>query len=96
MHDQQYPESQQKNSVRNEASLTKQEAHYRDATEPGRRCGTCSMFRAPNSCTLVKGLIAPGDVCDKWAAKTTTASHADLVRRIQNDGYVPVQIAGRQ
>ena len=32
-------------------------------------CGNCVMFRADNSCDLVKGLVLPGDVCDKWEAK---------------------------
>lgn len=34
-----------------------------------RRCGTCSMYRAGGSCTLVAGQIVPAAVCDKWAAK---------------------------
>jgi hypothetical protein len=34
-----------------------------------RRCGTCSMFRSPNRCTLVRGLIHSDDVCDRWEAK---------------------------
>jgi NADH:ubiquinone oxidoreductase subunit len=99
MHDMQYPETTTNKAVvplRAAATLSKQEVNYRAATETGRRCGTCSMFRGPNSCTLVKGVISPGDVCDRWAAKTAATDHADLVRRIQNDGYVPVQIAGRQ
>lgn len=75
-------------AVTNAATLSKQQTHYRTASEPGRRCGSCSMFREPNACTLVQGLIQADGVCDRWAAK---ASQAAALRRILSDGYVPVE-----
>jgi LSD1 subclass zinc finger protein len=34
-----------------------------------RKCSLCSMFRAPNACTLVAGQIAPGAVCDRFVRR---------------------------
>lgn len=51
---------------------TKQEAHYRAGGTPGHRCGDCSMFRPlgpgvdRGHCTLVKGDIDQGAVCDEF------------------------------
>lgn len=42
---------------------TKQQAHYRLGTGK-ERCGLCSMFRPPSSCTAVKGKIDRQKVCD--------------------------------
>jgi hypothetical protein len=44
---------------------TKAQVHYRATDSETRRCGTCSMFR-DGTCTLVRGSIAPGSVCDEW------------------------------
>jgi len=62
--------------VAKSATLTKAQARYCDPSDqPGRHCGNCSMFRAPGLCTLVKGLIDPGAVCDHWdPAKVTKAA----------------------
>lgn len=49
--------------------VSKASVNYRKALYGLRRCGTCSMFRAPGSCTLVEGRIRRQDVCDKWEAK---------------------------
>jgi hypothetical protein len=48
--------------------VTKADADYRrgDAEE---NCGRCTMFRPPNSCTLVHGKIKASDVCDYFKAK---------------------------
>lgn len=41
--------------------------HYREATDPARSCGTCSMFMArAGLCSLVAGPIRPEDTCDRW------------------------------
>jgi hypothetical protein len=53
--------------------LSKASVSYRKSGSESRRCGTCSMIRRvlPNwECTLVMGRIDPGDVCDRWAAKS--------------------------
>lgn len=55
------------------ATASKPSVNYRIATFGwllGKRCGTCTMFRPRTcTCTLVKGRITPGAVCDRWAAK---------------------------
>lgn len=53
------------------AALSKAQVDYRAAIDPDRRCGTCSMFRISGDdehgeCTLVKGIIDPQDVCNRW------------------------------
>ena len=54
-------------------TLTKAEGNYRRTKGP-RQCGNCSMYRQTDHrdmgrCTLVKGVILPEDVCDKWESK---------------------------
>jgi 8-oxo-dGTP pyrophosphatase MutT (NUDIX family) len=46
--------------------VSKESVDYRPAETLEERCGTCSMFREPNSCTLVLGIIQRDDVCDEW------------------------------
>jgi SPP1 gp7 family putative phage head morphogenesis protein len=49
------------------ATLSKAQANYRDPSDlPGRNCVTCTMYRHPGSCTLVKGAIDPAAICDHW------------------------------
>ena len=84
--------SQQRRTVpdtANAATLSKAQTHYRDATVPGRNCGTCVMFRPPHACTLVKGIISPDDVCDRWAGKPEDP--AALLRRVLSNGHVPIE-----
>lgn len=54
-----------------EHKITKDAAQYRQAANSQKRCGTCSMFRAPLSCTLVKGEISPAAVCKFWKARSS-------------------------
>lgn len=49
------------------AKVSKESVNYRDATTPGRRCGTCVMFH-DGTCDLVRGSIDPDHVCDRWEA----------------------------
>jgi hypothetical protein len=46
----------------------KAKVHYRDGA-PRRRCGLCTMFRPPQSCTAVEGDISPHKVCDLFKRK---------------------------
>jgi 8-oxo-dGTP pyrophosphatase MutT (NUDIX family) len=79
------------------ATMTKEQAHYRTGT-PTRHCGNCSMFRlrAPDfetgACTLVKGIISQGAVCDHWDAVQSSKSArpvaAGLVVRAADTGRV--------
>lgn len=93
MHDQQY--EQHTGGQKNAATLSKGQVRYRAASNPKRKCGTCDMFRAPSGCTLVKGIIRPADVCDRWAAADAGKEMAALLRRIMSDGYVPVEVDKR-
>lgn len=96
MHDQQYGGGGRGNGKPgNSASVTKAQVHYRDAATEGRRCATCSMFREPNACTLVRGVIKPDGVCDRWDSKVDMSSAAALLRRVLTDGYVPVEVGSR-
>ena len=52
-----------------EQKITKDAAKYERAKSSTKRCGTCSMFRPPLSCTLVKGEIAASAVCKYWEAR---------------------------
>lgn len=51
------------------AHISKDEAEYQDKPIAGERCGGCSMFREPDSCTLVAGEISPHGHCRYWQAK---------------------------
>lgn len=56
--------------------LSKASVHYRIGTH-AKRCGNCSMYR-DQSCTLVKGIIDPSYVCDRWDRKSTTETSREL------------------
>jgi hypothetical protein len=43
--------------------MTHNEAGYRKTTSDWTCCATCSMYRKPARCTLVKSPIRPQDVC---------------------------------
>lgn len=46
--------------------ISQQEAKYRKSTPNMKMCVFCSMFRFPNSCTLVEGKINPQGHCKFW------------------------------
>lgn len=99
MHEHQYANGQRTNGHSNTATMTKQQVNYRDATGQ-HRCGTCVMFREPNSCTLVKGIIRADGICDRYVDQgesnhLVTPDLSNLLMRVMSDGYVPVEIGGR-
>lgn len=49
--------------------ITKAEARYQNQPKMTKRCGNCSMFRTPKSCTLVMGDIDPHGYCRFWEKK---------------------------
>jgi hypothetical protein len=50
--------------------VSKASVNFRRAEHPSEeRCGICSMFRAPASCTLVGGVIGQSMVCDEFRPK---------------------------
>lgn len=50
--------------------VTKLAADYSDHSRSASKCSTCSMFRAPNGCTKVEGVINPNGICKFYSAKT--------------------------
>jgi hypothetical protein len=44
---------------------------YAYVTHPvgGKQCSTCSLFKAPNACQVVKGKISPTAYCKIYAKK---------------------------
>jgi len=48
--------------------VSKEAVNYGPGT-PFRNCGNCVMYHPDHSCDLVKGMIMPGDVCDRWEGK---------------------------
>lgn len=54
----------------NSSKKDKSVVHYMDNAQGSNHCKDCTMFRAPNSCTAVEGVINPNGVCDLFEAKT--------------------------
>ena len=48
----------------NEEKSTKQVAHYQDHPHNGHICENCTMWRPPQGCSAVKGIINPNGWCD--------------------------------
>jgi HK97 family phage portal protein len=51
------------------ASIDKADADYVDHPVAGEQCSGCTMFDAPNACSLVRGDISPGGHCRFFEAK---------------------------
>lgn len=49
-----------------EVKASKAEANYVEYTVKGQRCDKCTMWRAPNKCSAVAGIIKPEGHCDWW------------------------------
>ena len=49
--------------------ITKTEAQYQDTPLGPKRCGTCSMFETPNTCSLVAGKVQRNGYCIHWSKK---------------------------
>ena len=57
--------------------LSKAEANYRHAQQPGVRCRDCKFMWPPlayGGCRLVRGLISGSDVCNEFTSKGTGAA----------------------
>jgi len=50
------------------AMVSKETVNYRPGTS-FRNCGNCIMYHPDHTCDLVKGVILPGDYCDRWETK---------------------------
>lgn len=53
--------------------VSKDSVDYRPGTNE-EHCGICTMFREPNRCTLVAGIIRKPDTCDRFDPKTKRAA----------------------
>ena len=56
--------------------LAKDQVNYRKALDWSKRCGVCTMFREPNGCTLVRGIIDKHFTCDRFDPK-----HDEAIKR---------------
>jgi len=53
-----------------DSSGTKAQFKYQATPGPdGKACGACSLFQAPNACSVVKGKIVATGYCTSYAAK---------------------------
>lgn len=46
---------------------SKEEAGYQDKPKNGEKCINCTMWRDPNKCSAVAGIISPNGWCDWYA-----------------------------
>jgi hypothetical protein len=54
-----------------EAKMAQKAAGYQDTpSKDGASCSSCSLFKAPSSCTLVDGTISPSGWCRFYAKKS--------------------------
>lgn len=49
--------------------VSKAAVHYKNEPKGPKHCSGCSMWRAPESCTLVMGVIKPYGYCIEWDKK---------------------------
>lgn len=50
-------------------TMSKEFAEYQDHPDGDEQCSKCTMFRAPDRCTLVKGMILARGWCEHFEAK---------------------------
>jgi len=51
------------------AKMSQQSVAYQDSPKGDQQCNNCSLFQAPNGCTLVDGNISPTGWCKFWVKK---------------------------
>lgn len=56
--------------------ISKAEAHYTDRAPGSEKCKGCTMFKAPNACSLVKGTISPNGYCEHYNPKSTSEGYS--------------------
>jgi hypothetical protein len=54
-----------------QAKMPQKGAGYQDTPKGDQKCSGCSLFKAPDSCTLVDGTISPEGWCRFWVKKTS-------------------------
>jgi secreted PhoX family phosphatase len=53
-----------------EAKMAQAAAGYQATAKNGQSCASCTLFKAPSSCTLVDGTISPDGWCRFYAKKS--------------------------
>jgi len=53
-----------------EAKMAQKAAAYQDTAKDGQSCASCTLFKAPSSCTLVDGTISPDGWCRFYSKKS--------------------------
>ncbi len=53
------------------AKMSQAAAQYQETPKGDRQCSNCSLFKPPNSCTLVEGNISPTGWCKFWVKKAS-------------------------
>jgi len=51
------------------AKMSQKSVTYQDSPKGDQQCSNCSLFQAPNTCTLVDGNISPVGWCKFWVKK---------------------------
>ena len=52
-----------------QAKMTQKVAEYQATPKGGENCANCALYRAPSSCTLIDGAIAPTGWCRFYSKK---------------------------
>lgn len=76
---------------------TKKQAFYTEGVYSfTRRCGACSLFRAPSSCSLVEGHILTDSVCQYWKPRRAGMSKMRMGGRVTLEvvGFLVVAVLG--
>jgi hypothetical protein len=53
------------------AKMSQQSVAYQESPKGDQQCSNCSLFKEPNSCTLVDGNISPTGWCKFWVKKVS-------------------------
>jgi High potential iron-sulfur protein len=53
------------------AKMSQQSVAYQESPKGDQQCSNCSLFQAPNTCTLVDGNISSAGWCKFWVKKAT-------------------------
>jgi High potential iron-sulfur protein len=51
------------------AKMSQKSVAYQDSPKEDQKCSNCSLFKEPNTCTIVDGEISPNGWCKYWAKK---------------------------
>lgn len=52
-----------------QAKMSQKVAEYQATAKDGENCANCALYRAPSSCTLIDGAVAPTGWCRFYSKK---------------------------